>query len=71
MAAILGCGSEKEVQMNMSDVELVKIDTIQRYPISNENLLTWRSTDNVDYVTYVPLETYYTIGYKMKVMMRR
>ena len=28
---MIGCGSAKEVQMDLTDVKLVKIDTIQRY----------------------------------------
>jgi hypothetical protein len=70
-AFIVGCTEEKEVQMNLTDVQLVKIDTIQRYPNASEKLLTWRDENQVSYVTFVPLETYYPIGARMKVMVKR
>jgi len=70
-AAIVGCTSEKEVQMDLTDVQLVKIDTIRRYPNAAEKVLTWRGEDQVSYVTFVPIETYYPIGARMKVMVKR
>jgi hypothetical protein len=69
-AVIAGCGTEKAIQMNIEDAQLVKIDTIQRYNAS-EKLLTWRTSDQIDYVTYVPLASHYTIGSRMKVMIKR
>jgi len=73
LAAIIvaGCTSEREIQMDMTNVELVKIDTVQRYPNAPEKILTWRSEDRVDYVTFVPLNSYYPLGSKMKVMVKR
>lgn len=69
-AVIAGCGTERAIQVNIEEAQLVKIDTIQRYNAS-EKLLTWRTSDQVDYVTYVPLLSHYTIGSKMKVMIKR
>lgn len=68
---IVSCSAEREVQMDLTDVQLVKIDTIQRYPNASEKLLTWRGEDQVNYVTFVPIETYYPIGARMKVMVKR
>ena len=70
-AFIVSCSEEKEVQMNLTDVQLIKVDTIQRYPNASEKLLTWRDENHISYVTFVPLETYYPLGAKMKVMVRR
>ena len=70
-AVFVGCGSEKEIQMNMADVELVKIDTIQRYPNASEKLLTWRTDDHINYITFAPLDAYYPLGARMKVMVKR
>jgi hypothetical protein len=70
-AFVFGCAHEREVQMNMVNVQLIKIDTIQRYPNSAEQLLTWRSEDNISYITYEPMSMYYAVGSKMKVMIRR
>jgi hypothetical protein len=72
MAAILcSCSTGKEVQMSMIDVELVKIDTVQRYPQDRQKLLTWHGFDNVDYVTFAPITNYYSLGSRMKVMVRK
>lgn len=68
---ILGCSEEKEIQMNMTDVQLVKIDTVQRYPDIPQQILTWRTDDHINYVTFEPLGRYYTVGYRMKVMVKR
>lgn len=70
-AIIIGCGTSKEFQMDLTDVQLIKIDTIQRYPSNSEKVLTWQDDNHMSYVTFVPMETYYTVGARMKVMMRR
>jgi hypothetical protein len=71
VAFITGCTAENEIQMNMADVQLVKIDTIQRYPNASEKLLTWKDENQVRYITFVPLETYYPLGARMKIMVKR
>lgn len=68
---ISACQEQKEIQMSFMDVQLVKIDTIQRYQNNPQQLLTWRSEDRVDFVTYEPLTANYPIGARMKVMVRR
>jgi len=70
-ATIAGCNSEKQIQMNIADAELIKIDTVQRYPNTSEKLLTWRTDDRIDYVTFVPINSHYSIGSRMKVMVKR
>jgi len=71
VAFIAGCGSEHEIQMNIADAELIKIDTVQRYPNATEKLLTWRTEDRIDYVTFVPINSYYPLGSRIKVMVKR
>lgn len=68
---VVGCTGPKDLQMDLTDVELVKIDTVQRYPNSSEKILTWRDDNQVSYITFAPLETYYVIGARMKVMLKR
>lgn len=65
------CSSSREIQMNMVDVQLVKIDTVQRYANQDRKLLTWRSDDNVDYITFEPLHVSYPMGTHMRVMVRK
>jgi hypothetical protein len=68
---LFACQQEKEIQMSFMDVQLVKVDTVQRYLENPQQVLTWRSQNRVDYVTYEPLSAYYPIGARMKVMVRR
>lgn len=69
-AFVVGCSEQKEIQMSFADVQLVKIDTIRRYN-AMEKLLTWRSGDYIEYITFVPMETDYPLGARMKAMVKR
>jgi hypothetical protein len=68
---LYACTTEKEVQVDVIDVKLIKIETVQRYPNVRKKLLTWRDTNNIDYVTYEPVTVNYPLGTYMKVMVRR
>ena len=48
------CATEKEIQSDIIDVQLVKIETVQRYPDLEQKLLTWRDRNNIDYITFEP-----------------
>ena len=68
---LFSCTHEKTVQMSMTNVQLVKIDTVQRYPNVSEQILTWRSEDRVDYITFEPITRYYALGSRIIVMVKR
>jgi len=70
-AILCYCSTGKEIQMNMIDVELVKIDTVQRYPDRSQKILTWHGVDQIDYVTFAPINNFYKLGSKMKVMVKK
>ena len=53
--ALYGCYAERNVQVNIVNAKLVKIDTVYRYR-SGEQLLVWKGSNNVQYVSYTPLE---------------
>jgi hypothetical protein len=69
--ALLSCSAPREFQAEMVKAELVKIDTVFRYADPPKQLLTWRDDNLVDYVTYAPLNNYFTIGAKMIVLVKR
>jgi hypothetical protein len=71
IAFTYGCTAEKEVQMDMIDVKLVRIETVQRYPDLTQKILTWTDRNNVSYVTFEPVHVNYKIGSYMKVMVRK
>jgi hypothetical protein len=65
------CTTEKEVQANLIDASLVKIDVISRYPNLQRKMLTWKTADNVTYITYVPMYSKFDIGATRKVLVRK
>ncbi len=70
-AVLTGCYSTREgVYANLEDAELVKIDTVERYVSKYEQLLTWKTSDNMEYVSYVPLNRKYVIGTRTSVLIR-
>jgi hypothetical protein len=70
-AVLFSCTVDREIQADIVDVQLIKIDTIQRYPNMKQKLLTWRANTNVAYVTYEPMSSGFTIGSKMKMMVTK
>jgi hypothetical protein len=65
------CATQKEFQMDVIDVKLVKVETVNRYPYAEQKLLTWRDANNIDYVTFEPMNTNYPLGSLMKVMVKK
>ena len=65
------CASEREIQADIIDASLVKIDIINRYPNLQRKMLTWLATDNVLYITYEPVNSDVAIGTTRKMMARR
>lgn len=73
-AALTGCYSRRQIQVEMVSAQLVRIDTIYRYNGEDEKVkqqLTWRDTENIEYVSYVPLQTIYQLGTRMAVLRTR
>ena len=68
---LYSCVGQKELQADLVDVKLVKIETVQRHPDVMKKLLTWKDINDVRYVTYAPLTNNYTIGSTMRVIIRR
>ncbi len=64
------CHVERDIQVNLVNAELVKIDTIFRNP-GKEQLLVWKCSKNIQYVSYRPINEAYTIGTRMLVMVPR
>ena len=64
------CISYKETQVEMVPAELVKIDTVYRYE-GTQQVLTWRSADRTEYISYAALGPVYTLGSKVTVFVRK
>jgi hypothetical protein len=68
--ALIGCRTQKEIQVEMVQAELVKIDTIVRQ-FHEQKLFTWRDKDNILYVSFMPMNYNYPIGSSMVVFRAR
>ena len=72
--ALAGCFTHKELEAEMVRAEIIRIDTIQRYTQNiptRQKQLTWRDSDNIEYVTYVPMYAYYIVGSSMTMLKPR
>lgn len=69
--AIYSCVADREIQVDTVLVELVKVDTVQRHMNVPEQMLTWKTEDDVRYVSYASIKSHYLLGSKMQVMMRK
>lgn len=71
--ATIGCTSAyREVQeVDMVKAQLVRIDTIFRHP-EKVKQLTWKDSDNIQYISYVSLRNeLYSVGASLYVMRKR
>lgn len=67
----MSCTVNREIQAEIVNAELVKIDTIYRYPNVREQLLTWKSQRNIEYISYASISNYYTVGARMAVLVTK
>ena len=70
IAALYSCSPPRELQAEMVNAELVKIDTAFRYS-NPEQMLTWRDDNHIDYITYAPMNNVFFLGSKMIVLVKR
>lgn len=64
------CISTREIQAELVDVELVKIDTVYRHH-RPEMLLTWRCKNKVEIVTFGDLAQPYKVGSIFQALLTR
>jgi hypothetical protein len=70
-AAAAGCTSTRDIQVEMVNAQLVKIDTVYRQSTQEQQQLTWRDRNNVEYTSYVSMNQHYPIGMTMVVLRQR
>jgi len=71
LVALCSCVARKEVQVQMVNAPLVKVDTVYRFNTDPQKQLTWKDENDIEYVTFASLGTSYPIGSKMMVLVRR
>ncbi|HYF30699.1 MAG TPA: hypothetical protein VD993_06245 [Chitinophagaceae bacterium] len=65
-----GCYSFKEMQVQMVNAELIRIDTVYRYE-RQEQVLTWRGADRTHFVSYAGMGQEFIVGSRVTVFVRR
>lgn len=68
---LFGCAVKREFMANVTDATLIKIDVVNRYPDRKLKMLTWRTIDQVDYITYESINSNVAVGDVMKVLIKR
>jgi hypothetical protein len=68
--AMFSCAFQRNVEVEVVDAQLIKIDTIARGEMQ-EQQLTWKDNLNLEYISYVPIERNYTVGVRMQMLRRR
>jgi hypothetical protein len=68
---LFACATRHEIEAEMVDASLVKIDIIYRYPNIQQKMLTWRAENHGELVTFEPLSTNISLGYRTKAMVAR
>lgn len=72
MATLLfGCTVQREFLADLTVAKLVKIDVVTRYPDKQYKMLTWRTEDNIDFITYESVSSDVAIGDIIKVLTKR
>lgn len=72
MVALASCYSPRDIQVVIVSAQLIRIDTVFRYMNDkSQQLLTWRDNENIQYVSYAPLQATYTVGTRMAVLRKR
>jgi hypothetical protein len=72
LVALASCYSPREIQVDIVSARLVRIDTVFRYlNDKSQQVLTWRDNENIEYISYVPLQASYIVGTRMAVLRQR
>ena len=69
--SLFSCSMERQVQVKMVDVELVKVETVYRDSNQQEKILTWQDDNYIQYISYEPVNSVANIGSRMKMLVRR
>jgi hypothetical protein len=66
-----GCRTSRELNVEMVDAQLIKVDTVFQGSGNERQQLTWRDVDNIEYVSLVAMSGRYPVGMTMTVLRRR
>lgn len=67
---LFSCAPQNEIQVEFVNAELVRIDTVFRLS-GHEQVLTWRTPNNIQYISYAPMNDVFQVGTRFPVMVKR
>lgn len=65
------CFPSREVQAEMVDATLVKVEEVSRYPNTKQKILTWQTDRSVSFVTFEPSSVNIPVGTHTKVLVQK
>lgn len=68
---LVACSPSREINVEVIDAQLVKVDTIFRSSDNPKQQLTWRDSDNIEYVSIVSMNRFYQLGIIMSMLRPR
>lgn len=69
-ALLVSCSTRREIQVELMNVQLVRVDTIYRSDQS-QKVLTWQTDNHVKYYSFEDLNLSIPVGTFMKVLVKR
>ena len=65
------CFPAREIQAELVNATLVKVEEVNRYPNIRQKILTWQTERAVSFVTIEPSSTNIPIGTQTKVLLQK
>lgn len=65
------CFSSHEIQAELVDATLVKVEVVNRYPDIKQKILTWQTEKAVSFVTFESSSVDIPLGTHTKVLLQR
>ena len=68
---MIACSPAREINVEVVDAQLIKVDTIFRSSDNPKQQLTWRDSDNIEYISIVSMNRTYQLGTVMNMLRPR
>lgn len=65
------CFPAREIQAEMVDATLIKVEEVSRYPNIKQKILTWQTQKAITFVTFEPSSINIPIGTLTKVLVQK
>ena len=69
--SLVACRSSREINVELVTAQVIRIDTIFKNTDEPKQQLTWRDSDNIEYICIVSMNQSYPLGVKYKLLRPR